>query len=146
MSLNRLAKSTQHPWVMWLALLLAVYSALTPLRFHAHVGSRGEVVAMGKCTSTGMCWVEPERTFIQAIAVCGVHLPPSGTTDPQSGGRIWDHCPLCLIFGVFGALTSQILKADFAGPSALALPRLEPDFFHAAFVAPSPPSRGPPIF
>jgi hypothetical protein len=66
--------------------------------------------------------------------------------DAPAAGRIWDHCPLCLIFGVFSAPTAQILKADFAGPSALALPRLEHDFFHAAFVAPSPPSRGPPIF
>jgi hypothetical protein len=135
----------RQPLTLWLALLIAVFGAITPTRSHPHVGSQGEVLAMAVCTSTGMCWLVKEPPPPDASSLCSAQTVQTDNKDAPAAGRIWDHCPLCLIFGFFGAAAVHVWAADFAMQGAPVLALLAPVAFDFEFFLPLPPPRGPPV-
>ncbi len=135
----------RQPMLLWLALLIAVFGAITPTRSHPHVGSQGEVLAMAVCTSTGMCWLVAEPSPPDAVSLCSSQTVQPDIKDAPAAGRIWDHCPLCLIFGFFGAAAAHVWVADFATHGAPAPALLAQAVFDFDFFLPLPPPRGPPV-
>jgi hypothetical protein len=135
----------RQPLTLWLALMIAVFGALAPTRFHPHVGSQGAVLAMAVCTSTGMCWLQVEPPPPDASATCSAQTVQASEKAAPATGRIWDHCPLCLILGFFGAAAAHVWVSDFAVLGAPAIFLFAQVVFHFDFFLPSPPPRGPPV-
>ncbi|MBP6008876.1 MAG: hypothetical protein KA740_14390 [Rhodoferax sp.] len=135
----------RQPLLLWLALLIAVFGAITPTRSHPHVGQQGEVLAMAVCTSTGMCWLVAEPPPPDASSLCSAQTVQTDNKDAPAAGRIWDQCPLCLIFGFFGAAAAHVWVADFATQGAPVLALFAQVVFHFDLFLPLPPPRGPPV-
>ena len=119
----------RRPWALWLALLLAVFSALAPsLSLGLAAGHGGVMALQDICISNG-----PDRP-----------ASPASPETPPAGGL--NDCPLCL-------LAQDRLAGLPLGPVQLALTPLAAQlpwrpltFLPWAAVALAPPARGPPNF
>jgi hypothetical protein len=122
----------RRPWAVWLAVLIAVFSALAPTVSHALVLARGGAVPMVKiCTSRGAQWV--------------IANTPVDSPDGQESLKSLDHCPFCLHTTDRVAPPPNLLPYPF---SVLGGQQEEPiwqAFFFVNTTAFSPPSRGPPV-
>ena len=119
----------RRPWALWLALLLAVVSALGPSLSHGLAAGHGGVMALQDiCISNG-----PDRP-----------ASPASPETPPAGGL--NDCPLCL-------LAQDRLAGLPPGPVQLLVagllpepPRAGPLVIRRVAVALVPPARGPPNF
>ena len=119
----------RRPWALWLALLLAVVSALGPSLSHGLAAGHGSVMALQDiCISNG-----PDRP-----------ASPASPETPLAGGL--NDCPLCL-------LAQDRLAGLPPGPVQLLVagllpepPRAGPLVIRRVAVALVPPARGPPNF
>jgi hypothetical protein len=119
----------RRPWALWLALLLAVFSALAPsLSLGLAAGHGGVMALQDICISNG-----PDRP-----------ASPASPETPPAGGL--NDCPLCL-------LAQDRLAGLPPGPVQLLVagllpepPRAGPLVIRRVAVALVPPARGPPNF
>jgi hypothetical protein len=119
----------RRPWALWLALLLAVFSALAPsLSLGLAAGHGGVMALQDICISNG-----PDRP-----------ASPASPETPPAGGL--NDCPLCL-------LAQDRLAGLPPGPVQLLVagllpepPRAGPLVIRRVAVALAPPARGPPTF
>ena len=122
----------RRPWALWLALLLAVFSALAPsLSLGLAAGHGGVMALQDICISNG-----PDRPASPAS--------PASPETPPAGGL--NDCPLCL-------LAQDRLAGLPPGPVQLLVagllpepPRAGPLVIRRVAVALAPPARGPPTF
>jgi hypothetical protein len=125
----------RRPWALWLALLLAVVSALGPSLSHGLAAGHGSVMALQDiCISNG-----PDR-----LADASTPDQPASPETPLAGGL--NDCPLCL-------LAQDRLAGLPPGPVQLLVagllpepPRAGPLVIRRVAVALVPPARGPPNF
>ena len=119
----------RRPWALWLALLLAVFSALAPsLSLGLAAGHGGVMALQDICISNG-----PDRP-----------ASPASPETPPAGGL--NDCPVCL-------LAQDRLAGLPPGPVQLLVagllpepPRAGPLVIRRVAVALAPPARGPPTF
>jgi hypothetical protein len=119
----------RRPWALWLALLLAVFSALAPsLSLGLAAGHGGVMALQDICISNG-----PDQP-----------ASPASPETPLAGGL--NDCPLCL-------LAQDRLAGLPPGPVQLLVagllpepPRAGPLVIRRVAVALAPPARGPPTF
>ena len=119
----------RRPWALWLALLLAVFSALAPsLSLGLAAGHGGVMALQDICISNG-----PDRP-----------ASPASPETPPAGGL--NDCPLCL-------LAQDRLAGLPPGPVQLLVagllpepPRAGPLVIRRVAVVLAPPARGPPTF
>lgn len=138
----------QRRWVLWLAVLLALFGALAPTVSHAlnwARGGSGNLVEI--CTSAGPRWMVLGSVAAEAAWEPGAEpvLVADGPGDPATAA-VFDHCPFCLLLadraapppqaGAFVALAlgAAVAPADWQ----MRLPSLS--------LALTPPPRGPPHF
>ena len=125
----------RRPWALWLALLLAVVSALAPTLSHGLAAGHGSVMALQDiCISNG-----PDR-----LANASTPDLPASPASPLAGGL--SDCPLCLLaqdrLAGLPPGPVQLLGAGLAPE----LPRAGPAVVPRAAVVLAPPARGPPNF
>ena len=128
----------RRPWPLWLALLLAVFSALAPSLSHGLAAGHGSVMALQDiCISNG-----PDR--LGDASTPDQPASPASPVTPLAGGL--NDCPLCL-------LAQDRLAGLPPGPVRLALTPLAAELpwrpltiLPWAAVALAPPARGPPNF
>ena len=128
----------RRPWALWLALLLAVVSALGPSLSHGLAAGHGSVMALQDiCISNG-----PDR--LADASTPDQPASPASPETPLAGGL--NDCPLCL-------LAQDRLAGLPPGPVQLLVagllpepPRAGPLVIRRVAVALVPPARGPPNF
>ena len=128
----------RRPWALWLALLLAVVSALGPSLSHGLAAGHGSVMALQDiCISNG-----PDR--LADASTPDQPASPASPETPLAGGL--NDCPLCL-------LAQDRLAGLPPGPVQLLVagllpepPRAGPLVIRRVAVAQVPPARGPPNF
>jgi hypothetical protein len=128
----------RRPWALWLALLLAVVSALGPSLSHGLAAGHGSVMALQDiCISNG-----PDR--LADASTPDQPASPASPETPLAGGL--NDCPLCL-------LAQDRLAGLPPGPVQLLVagllpepPRAGPLVIRRVAVALAPPARGPPTF
>ncbi len=116
------------PLAVWLAVLIAVFSALAPTLSHALVRS-GASAGTEICTSTGPRW----------LATNGPTESPGG----QESVLSLDHCPFCRL-ATEGAAPPPAVAHLFVVPGEPLAPPLRPAVVFFTDVALTPPPRGPP--
>ena len=128
----------RRPWALWLALLLAVVSALGPTLSHGLAAGHGGAMALQDiCISNG-----PDR--LADASTPDQPASPASPETPLAGGL--NDCPLCL-------LAQDRLAGLPPGPVQLLVagllpepPRAGPLVIRRVAVALAPPARGPPTF
>ena len=131
MSPKPIFASLRRPRALWLAVLIAVFSALAPTLSHALVWSQGDTRPMVEvCTSSGMRWV--------AIKL------PADSPDEKKSAPALNHCPFCLLFGDRVVPPPNRLVDLFVASGDLGEPTLQQAFFFFTHFALTPPLRGPP--
>jgi hypothetical protein len=119
----------RRPWALWLALLLAVFSALAPsLSLGLAAGHGGVMALQDICISNG-----PDRP-----------ASPASPETPLAGGL--NDCPLCLLAqdrlaGLPPGQVQLLVAGLLPEP-----PRAGPLVIRRVAVALVPPARGPPNF
>ena len=125
----------RRPWALWLALLLAVVSALAPTLSHGMAAGHGSAMALQDiCISNG-----PDR-----LADASTPAQPASPASPLAGGL--SDCPLCLLAQdrLAGLPPAQVqLRLAGLAPEP---PWVGPSAVLRAAVALAPPARGPPNF
>ena len=117
---------------VWLAVLIAVFSALAPTVSHALVLARGGASPLVEiCTTTGTQWV---------AATTGADAP-----DGQESAMALDHCPFCLHTADRAAPPPHLSPIRFAARDTQREVTDEHGFFILGHFALTPPLRGPPI-
>jgi hypothetical protein len=125
-----------RPWVVWLAVLIAVLGALAPAVSHALVLARGTApVGAEICTSQGSRWVAAD-TF----------SPAEDSAPARESTATLDHCPFCLHSTDRVALINDPLTYPFLVQDGEREPPVWQAFFYCETHLLAPPPRGPPGF
>ena len=128
----------RRPWALWLALLLAVVSALAPTLSHGLAAGHGSVMALQDiCASNAPDRMADASTPAQPAS-------PASPASPLAGGL--NDCPLCLLAQdrLAGLPPAQVqLRLAGLAPEP---PWVGPSAVLRAAVALAPPARGPPNF
>ena len=128
----------RRPWALWLALLLAVVSALAPTLSHGLAADHGGAMALQDiCASNAPDRLADASTPAQPAS-------PASPASPLAGGL--DDCPLCLLAQdrLAGLPPAQVqLRLAGLAPEP---PWVGPSAVLRAAVALAPPARGPPNF
>lgn len=123
-----------HPWVVWLAVLVAVLGALAPTVSHALMLASGQApLGVEICTSEGPRWVTAD-----AAASAGDFVPTPGSAVPPA------HCQFCLQSTDRFAPLGDALPCTFPVPGAQREAPVWELLFHTDTHAVTPPPRGPP--
>ena len=128
----------RRPWALWLALLLAVVSALGPSLSHGLAAGHGSVMALQDiCISNG-----PDR--LADASTPDQPASPASPETPLAGGL--NDCPLCLLAqdrlaGLPPGQVQLLVAGLLPEP-----PRAGPLVIRRVAVALVPPARGPPNF
>ena len=128
----------RRPWALWLALLLAVVSALAPTLSHGLAADHGGAMALQDiCASNAPDRLADASTPAQPAS-------PASPASPLAGGL--NDCPLCLLAQdrLAGLPPAQVqLRLAGLAPEP---PWVGPSAVLRAAVALAPPARGPPNF
>lgn len=128
----------RRPWALWLALLLAVMSALAPTLSHGLAADHGSAMALQDiCASNATDRLADASTPAQPAS-------PASPASPLAGGL--NDCPLCLLAQdrLAGLPPAQVqLRLAGLAPEP---PWVGPIAVLRAAVALAPPARGPPNF
>jgi hypothetical protein len=138
--------TAQRRWVLWLAVLLALFGALAPTVSHALNWARGGRTGLTEiCTSNGPRWMALGVVQSEAALVPGVEplLVADASGDPVSAA-VFDHCPFCLLMADRAAPLPQagVFLAMALG-SAVAPVGWQVRLPSLSFAL-TPPPRGPP--
>lgn len=135
-------KTTPHrtalrrPWVVWLAVLIAVLGALAPTVSHALMLARGQAPQdIEICTSDGPRWVAADMGG--AGAADGSPPPPGSAAAPA-------HCQFCLQTTDRVAPPPHLLPYLFSVLGGQQEAPVWQALFYAATHTLAPPPRGPP--
>ena len=123
----------RRPWVVWLAVLIAMLGALAPTLSHALVWEQGGAIGssgpgMEICTSTG-----PQ-----------IVVSTDSPTGQESALPSLDHCPFCLSFTDRAVPAPAPLVHLFVPLGDLQALSIRQAFFYVKPLALAPPPRGPP--
>jgi hypothetical protein len=117
----------RRPWAVWLAVLIAVFSALAPTVSHAlALSDRAAPMEASYCSSMGM---------VEAA---------SDSSGGQDAAAALVHCPFCLHAAERLAVLPSLLLPPLLLPSAHLPPRIQQGVFFSTYFAYAPPPRGPP--
>lgn len=123
-----------RPWVVWLAVLVAVLGALAPTVSHALMLASGQApLGVEICTSEGPRWVTAD-----AAASAGDSVPTPGSAVPPA------HCQFCLQATDRVVPLGEALPCSFVVPCAQREAPVRELLFHNDTHAVTPPPRGPP--
>jgi hypothetical protein len=135
-------KTTPHrtplhrPWVVWLAVIIAVLGALAPTVSHALMLAKGQVPqGVEICTSAGPRWVSAD-----VVTSADVSVPMPGSAAPPA------HCQFCLQTTDRVASIDDPLPYLFLVQDGQREPPVWQAFFHSTAHTFAPPPRGPPGF
>jgi hypothetical protein len=134
-----------RPWVVWLAVWLALFSALAPTVSYAlqsvnsrdvadlhAVCSSAPVSATSGATPTAPVWLQ-------------VKAPPSDDSETPLSSAMGGHCQRCLLsFERLITLPSAEVVLDLQSGTYTVPVALEPQFVKS-FLELNPPPRGPPL-
>jgi len=127
----------RRTFMVWLAVLVAVFGALAPTLSHALVWSQGGTSAWTEvCTSTGTRWIATPTS------------PPISADSPDGPESAFflDHCPFCLLSADRAAPPPHPWVHLFAVSGEYEEPTIRQAFFFFTYFALVPPPRGPPAF
>jgi hypothetical protein len=126
--------SLRRPWVVWLAVLIAVLGALAPTVSHALMLARGqEPQGVEICTSEGTRWMVAD-----VAGEAGDSTPLPGSVAPPA------HCQFCLQTTDRVAPPPHLLPYLFSVLGGQQEIRVWQAFFYASTHTFTPPPRGPP--
>jgi hypothetical protein len=130
-------RNTLHrPWVVWLAVLIAVLGAIAPSVSHALVLARGQAPqGIEICTTDGPRWV-----------VDGTLSQDQDTAPQREQAATLDHCPFCLQSTDRVAPVPHLLPYLFSVQGGQQEVPVWQAFFYATTHTVNPPPRGPPGF
>ena len=130
-------RSTLHrPWVVWLAVLIAVLGAIAPSVSHALVLARGQAAqGIEICTTQGSRWVVADTAS----------ATQDSAPQPEPVATL-DHCPFCLQSTDRVALINEPLPYPFLVQDRQREPTVWQVFFYSEARTFAPPPRGPPAF
>jgi hypothetical protein len=128
-------RNTLHrPWVVWLAVLVAVLGAIAPSVSHALVLARGQAPqGIEICTTEGPRWV-----------VDGPLSQAQDSTPQREQAVTLDHCPFCLQSTDRVALINAPLPNHFMVQGGQREPPVWQALFYSKERTFTPPPRGPP--
>ena len=141
MSQRQSVHKLRHPWVVWLALCLALLGAVLPTLSHALVWARGDVSQLIEvCTSAGPRWMAlpgaPDQAASAKVSAPDPRQPASAT--------VLEHCPFCLLMADRLATPPQPHLGLFLAPGHAVVPTWPPTVFVLAQVIAAAQPRGPP--
>jgi hypothetical protein len=142
----------RRTFMVWLAVLVAVFGALAPTLSHALVWSQGGTSAWTEvCTSTGTRWVMMGSSAPNAapqIADASASTTPVSTASPDGPEAAFflDHCPFCLLSADRAAPPPHPWVHLFAVSGEYEELAIRQAFFFFTYFALVPPPRGPPAF
>jgi hypothetical protein len=123
-----------RPWVVWLAVLIAVLGAIAPTVSHALVFARGQAPqSIEICTTQGPRWV--------LAGTLSQTQDPAPQSEPLA---TLDHCPFCLHATDRLALINDPLPYPFLVQDRQRKPSVWQAFFYSKERTFAPPPRGPP--
>lgn len=129
-----IASNGRPPWVLWLALWLALFGALAPTVSHALAWAHGDQAPLIEvCTSAGPRWM--------ALSNASEPVPSDSTTTV-----VLDHCPFCLLMADRMAPPPQPQPRCFAASGHADVPVSPLTVFLPAQVLAAAQPRGPPAF
>jgi hypothetical protein len=151
-SLFNLSASGQprHPWVLWLALWLAVFGAMAPTVSRTLGWVDNDSVRLTEiCTGDGPLMMTMSMDAIAAVApdAAPVDVPDaSGATpgQPPSPTLVLDHCAFCTLLTNRLAPPLVMVILPFVLPGKPVNPAVLLTLFLPQFQTPTPPSRAPP--
>ncbi len=124
-----------RPWVVWLAVLIAVLGALTPTVTHALMLAAGQAPqGVEICTSDGPRWVAAD-----AASSDDSNPAPGSATTPA-------HCQFCLQTTDRVAWINEPLPYPFLVQDSQRKSTFWQAFFYTTARTVNPPPRGPPVF
>ncbi len=143
--MSTLRRSPLHrPWVVWLAVWLALFSALAPTVSYAFqsVANRDAADLHAVCSSApGFAASGAAPT---APVWLQVNAPPSDDSETPLSAAMGGHCQRCLLsIERLIALPSVEVVLDLQ-PETYAAPVAPPPQFVKSFLEFNPPPRGPP--
>ena len=119
----------RRPWAVWLAVLIAVFSALAPTVSHAlALAYRVAPMEASYCSSMG---------GVDAV---------SDASDGQGVASALVHCPFCLHSADRVAVLPAVALTPLLLPGASPPHSVQQVFFFSTYLAHAPPPRGPPGF
>ena len=128
--------SLRRPWVVWLAVLIAVLGAMAPTVSHAVMLAKGQAMqGVEICTSEGTRWVAAD---VAASAHDSTPLP--GSVAPPA------HCQFCLQTTDRVAPPPHLLPYLFSVLGGQQEAPVWQALFYASTHTFTPPPRGPPGF
>ena len=134
-----------HPGVLWLALLLAVFSALAPTVSRTLDWLRGDHAGWVEiCTPTGPRWMALPLASASVIEAGDTSPALNPSPEAPAPGLGLEHCPFCLLLAQIGAPPPSAWSLQLAALGRTVVPSLVTLFFFPVFDSPLPPSRGPP--
>ncbi|MDD2810959.1 DUF2946 family protein [Rhodoferax sp.] len=135
----------RSPWVLWLAVWLALFGALAPTVSHAlqwaRAGTQAGLVEI--CTTNGPRWMALPASLAVADAV---PIDPASSTplgEPVLPATL-EHCPFCLLMAESLAPPTKLQVLFLISPGHAVVPEFfSPSFLPAQITAAAHP-RGPP--
>jgi hypothetical protein len=125
-----------RPWVVWLAVLIAVLGAIAPTVTHALMLATGQSTqGVEICTTEGPRWLTTD-----AAASSDDSNPASGSAATTA------HCPFCLQTTDRVALINEPLPYPFLVQDRQRKSTVWQVFLYATEHTVNPPPRGPPGF
>ncbi len=142
----------RHPWVLWLALWLAVFGALAPTVSRTLAWAHGDTDNLIEiCTSAGPRWmalspVGSASAAPDATLADGQDASGSAHGSVPTPSLVLDHCPFCTLLADRVAPPLAIAFLQLVLPGKPVTPTVSQTLFQPEFQTLTPPSRGPPTF
>lgn len=133
----------RSPWVLWLAVCLALFGALAPTVSHALQWARGGAQAglVEICTTSGPRWMALAASPAEAVPIDPVSSTASG--EPVLPATL-AHCPFCLLLAERMAPPTQLQVMFLTAPGHAVVPESPPPSFLPAQITAAAHPRGPP--
>ncbi|MDR3369323.1 DUF2946 family protein [Rhodoferax sp.] len=140
----------RHPWVLWLALWLAVFGAMAPTVSRTLNWARGDTGNLVEiCTSAGPRWMalNPVGSASSAPDVTPVDDQEAAKSAPDPAptpSPVLDHCPFCTLLADRVAPPLAVVLLQMVLPGKPVIPTVSAALFYPPFQTRTPPSRAPP--
>jgi hypothetical protein len=140
----------RHPWVLWLALWLAVFGAMAPTVSRTLNWARGDTGNLVEiCTSAGPRWMAlnplgSAPAAPDATPVDGQDASKSAPEPAPTPSTVLDHCPFCTLLADRLAPPLAIAVLLMVLPGKAVTPTTLRPLFYPLFQTGTPPSRAPP--
>lgn len=134
-----------RPWVVWLAVWLALFSAMAPsLSYAFHSAANRDATDLHAVCSSAFNGITLSSAPSAPVWL-QVDPAPSDESTPQESATMGGHCSQCLFRVDLLAPPPTPVLGFAIQPASYAVPAAPPPQFVKSFLELNPPPRGPPV-